>query len=835
MRGSVCDCKPWQRHDRHANAKIVKQRNQMANQRESRLLYIAAIFLFLYSIILTLSPAVRERTWNVSYRLSHWIGFAIWIGCVYIAHRVSSRQLPDRDPYLLPLASLLSGWGILTIWRLDSGFGLRQAIWFGVSIAAFSAILFTQKNLNFLRRYKYILLTSGLALTAFTLLFGTNPAGFGPRLWLGCCGFYLQPSEPLKLLLVIYLAAYLAGSFPLQQRSFPLLVPTLFVTGLALLLLIVQRDLGTASIFISLYTVILYIATGKRRVLLAAAATLIVAGLVGYFFIDVVRIRLDAWINPWNDPTGHSYQIIQSLLAVADGGIFGRGPGLGSPGLVPVAHSDFIFSAISEETGLAGTLGLLAIFGLILVRGLIAALRAADRFRRLLAAGLTVYLGIQALLIIGGNLRMLPLTGVTLPFVSYGGSSLLTSFVAIGLLIVISNQGDEVESAALASPQPYFILASLLGLGLITASLIAAWWAIVRSPDLLTRTDNPRRSIADRYVLRGQLLDRNNQPIDMTTGKSGTYQRIYLYPDLAPLTGYIEPTYGQAGLEASLDDYLRGLAGNPGSVVSWNYLLYGTPPPGLDVRLSLDLELQKKADQLFGTFKGAFVLLNAQTGEILVMASHPVYDPNKLSETGSFLAQDKNAPLVNRAAQGAYPPGDAVVPFLYSFGSINGISNKQEVDLFENLGFYDSPQANMPVSLASPKGELNNLRVSPLQMAIAAASLSNSGTRPAPRVALAVDTPQQGWVVLPASSEPVKVFSTSVVDNITHQLSTQNQPFWEWAGFGGSDTNLSSWYLGGTLSNWQGTPLTVVVLLEGNYPSTAQSIGRQLLQTATHP
>ena len=807
----------------------------MTNQRESRLLSAAAVFLFLYSVILTLSPAVRERTWNVSYRFSHWIGFAIWIGCVLIAHRVGSRQLPDRDPYLLPLASLLSGWGILTIWRLDSGFGLRQAIWFGVSLAAFAIILLAQQKLDFLRRYKYILLTSGLALTALTLLLGTNPEGVGPRLWFGCCGFYLQPSEPLKLLLVIYLAAYLSGILLIRERAFPLLAPTVFVTSLAILILIVQRDLGTASIFILLYTIMLYVATGKRRVLLAAAATLILAGLIGYFFIDIVRIRLDVWLNPWNDPTGHSYQIIQSLLAVADGGAFGRGPGLGSPGLVPVAHSDFIFSAISEETGLAGTLGLLTIFGLILVRGLIACLRAADKFRRLLAAGLTAYLGVQALLIIGGNLRILPLTGVTLPFVSYGGSSLLTSFIAIGLLIVVSNQGDEVESAALTSPQPYFLLAALLGLGLITASLTAAWWAIVRSPDLLTRTDNPRRSIADRYVLRGQLLDRNSQPIDSTTGKSGTYQRVYLYPDLAPLTGYIEPTYGQAGLEASLDDYLRGLQGNPSSAISWNYLLYGTPPPGLDVRLSLDLELQRKADQLLGTFKGAVVLLNAQSGEILVMASHPVYDPNKLSETGSFLAQDKNAPLVNRAAQGMYPPVDAVIPFLDSFGLVNGIGNKQETDLFENLGFYTSPQANMPVSPASPKGELNNLRVSPLQMAIAAASLSNAGTRPAPRIALAVNTPQQGWVVLPALSGPVKVFSASVVENITHQLSTQNQPFWEWNGFGGSSTELSSWYLGGTLPNWQGTPLTVIVLIEGNYPSTAQGIGQQLLQTATRP
>jgi len=807
----------------------------MVNQRESRLLSAAAVFLFLYSIILTLSPAVRERTWNVSFRFSHWIGFVIWIACVFIAHRLSVHKLPDRDPYFLPLASLLSGWGILTIWRLDSGFGLRQAVWFGVSIAAFAGLLFTKKNLSFLRRYKYILLTSGLALTALTLLLGTNPAGFGPRLWLGCCGFYLQPSEPLKLLLVIYLAAYLSSRLPLRQRFFPLLVPTIFATGLALLLLLVQRDLGTASIFISLYTVILYISTGSRRVLLAAAAALVIAGLVGYVFIDIVRLRLDTWLNPWNDPTGHSYQIIQSLLAVADGGIFGRGPGLGSPGVVPVAHSDFIFAAISEETGLAGTLGMLAIFSIILVRGFITALRAADRFRRLLAAGLTVYLGIQALLIIGGNLRILPLTGVTLPFVSYGGSSLLTSFIAIGLLIIISNRADEVESAALAYPQSYFLIASLLGLGLITASLTGAWWAVVRSPDLLTRTDNPRRSIADRYVLRGQLLDRNSLTIDTTTGSSGTYQRIYLYPELAPLTGYIEPTYGQAGLEASLDDYLRGLQGNPASTIAWNFLLYGTPPPGLNVRLSLDLELQKKADQLLGPFKGAVVLLNAQTGEILVMASHPVYDPNKLNETGTFLAQDPNAPLVNRAAQGMYQTGDAVMPFLYSFGSVNGLADKQKIDLFENLGFYTAPQASLPVSPATPVGELINLRVSPLQMAIAAASLSNAGTRPAPRIALAVNTPQQGWVVLPASSDPVNVFSAAAAEKITQRLSTQDQPFWEWTGSGGSNAQLVSWYLGGTLSRWQGTPLTVVVLLEGNHSSNAKGMGQQLLQTATHP
>jgi hypothetical protein len=241
---------------------------------------------------------------------------------------------------------------------------------------------------------------------------------------------------------------------------------------------------------------------------------------------------------------------------------------------------------VAEETGLIGTVGLIAIFGLILIRGLRIALRAPNIFRRLLAAGVTAYLGVQALLIIGGNLRLLPLTGVTLPFVSYGGSSLLTSFIALLILLLISNHLDE-EPAPLPKPQPYFALGVFLALGLFTAALTNGWWAIVRGPDLLTRPDNPRRIIEDRYVLRGQLLDRNNDPINTTDGTKGSYRRVYQYPVLAPVTGYNHPIYGQSGLEASLDEYLRGLRGNPAATIWWNHLLYGMSQR-LDVRLSID-------------------------------------------------------------------------------------------------------------------------------------------------------------------------------------------------------------------------------------------------------
>jgi cell division protein FtsW (lipid II flippase) len=803
----------------------------MTDCRESRLLILAFVYLFIYSVVLSLAPSVRNHSWSVSYPISHWIGFLLWTVAVFITYRIISRKLVEHDPYLLPLASLLSGWGLLTIWRLEPDLGFRQVLWLIVSFAAFIGMLYVPSDLYFLRRYKYILLSMSLLLTGLTLLLGTNPLGIGPRRWLGSAGIYLQPSEPLKLLLIVYLAAYLADRLPIRLRIFPLILPTLFVTGFAILLLIIQRDLGTASIIILLYTVILYIATDKGRVLIVTSGALLLAGLIGFFFIDIIHARLDEWINPWNDPSGQSYQIIQSLLAVANGGLVGRGPGLGSPTLVPVAYSDFIFTSIAEETGLIGTFGLFCIYGLILGRGLIAAINATDNFHRLLATGLTAYIGVQALIIIGGNIRLFPLTGVTLPFVSYGGSSLLTSFIALSLLLIISNKIDK-EPTAILSVRPYYLLAALLGFGLIGVSLVNSWWSVIRSPDLLNRTDNPRRSISDRYVLRGQLMDRNNQPIDITQGTSGSYQRVYMYTPLAPISGYTHPVYGQAGLEASLDDYLRGLQGNPASLIWWDQLVYGTPPPGLNVRLSLDLELQEQADSLLGNITGAVVLLNARTGEILILASHPYYDPNKLDEIGSSLARDKNSPLIDRAAQGMYPLGTAIYPFLNISTSEYGLRDENLKNLYIKLGFYSTPLIRLPVGIADDGKEINNIRVSPLQMAVALATLSNNGIRPAPRIALAVNTPQQGWIVLPALGVTNEIFTPETTNKLALKLADPNHTFWDWTGIAQANQESITWYLAGTLPNWQGTPLSLVIVTEGSNQLRAQTIGRQLIQAS---
>lgn len=845
---------------------------------------LAALFLLLYAIVQSLSPAARLHSWDVEYRWNHWIGFIVWLVGTALAHHQLIQRLPDRDPYLFPVIALLSGWGLLAIWRLDWVMGARQTIWLAICLGVLIVGLRIPEPLNFLRRYKYFWLTSALVLTGLTFLLGTYPGGIGPRLWLGCCGVYLQPSEPLKLLLIAYLAAYLADRLPVSFSLAHLLSPTVLLIGAALVLLINQRDLGTASLFILIYTVIVYLASGRWRMLLASLAVLVTAAVAGYMLFDVVRIRVDAWLNPWLDPTGRSYQIVQSLMAVASGGLIGRGPGLGNPGAVPVSHSDFIFASITEETGLAGGVGLILLFALFASRGFLAAMHAPNNYRRFLAAGLTAYLTIQAILIIGGNLRLLPLTGVTLPFVAYGGSSLLTAYVSGLLLLLISATGEE-PSAPLPHPQPYFIVAGTLLLGLLALALVTGWWAVARSDTILARTDNPRRSINDLYVQRGSLLDRDNQPISQTSGVPGEYQRNYHYPPLSATTGYNNPVYGQVNLEAALDAYLRGLEGNPSSLI-WSYhLLYGQTPPGLDVRLTIDLNLQQQADRLMEGHQGALVLLQADTGEILAMASHPYFDPNQLETRWADLIQDPDAPLINRATQGQYPPGTALGPFLLAYAQSTGslpqswdrlfynsetgrwicaVQPEQRGEtgalfasgcpgpladigealgadglsqLFDNLGFYTAP--DLPVEVSEPLpvtitevglaaiGQ-ENLVVSPMQMAMAAAALTHNGLRPEPQLADAYLSPTHGWVNL---AEPVRqeTLLSEGAAQAVQMLSGENASHWQSTGLARSNETELTWFLAGTLPG-QDVPLALALVLEENNPGLARQIGENLLQ-----
>ncbi len=789
---------------------------------------LATLFLTLYAAALTLSPAVRARSLGEPLLWQHWSGWVCWVAVFWTAHRITNRCLVDADPYLLPVTGLLTGWGLLTIWRIYPYFGLRQTGWLVVSGIVLLLGLRYFKDLSILRKYKYLWLTSGLVLTAATFLFGTNPSGVeGPDLWLGCCGLYLQPSEPLKLLLVVYLAAYLAdrpgfpGGLPLnlpQAARFSLvawLAPTFLMTGLALVLLVMQRDLGTASIFVFLYAAIVFMASGQRKILAAASVGLVIAGLAGYWLFDVVRLRLDAWINPWLDPSGRSFQIVQSLIAVASGELVGRGPGLGSPTLVPISHSDFIFAAISEEVGFIGVVCLVLLIALFCVRGFRIALLAGGIFRRYLAAGLTAFLTAQSILIIGGNLRLLPLTGVTLPFVSYGGSSLLVSFVALTILLIISQPGPE-PLPRLKKPQPYLAMTAFLFGGLLFAVLLSGWWAFVRGQVLLDRTDNARRTIADRFVRRGSLLDRYGSSIAGSQGAPGTYQRVIQEPTLSNIIGYTHPVYGQSGLEASLDPYLRGLKGYPARQIAWNNLLFGQPPPGLDVRLSIDLTTQEALEAILDGNQGALVLLDAENGEVLSMISNPGFNANLLDEKWDEFIQDPDLPLINRASLGAYAPPGPLLPFLREIPETTVDPSQPDV----------SSEASAGVTT----------QVSPLEIANVASALTNGGTLHPITMALAVDTPLAGWILIPSSDQAAAAdLDSQAVASFLSTAQIGSPGAWGIVSAvpNGPDTTVT-WFVGGLNPGdslqAEGHPLALALLLEQDNPELARKLGEKMLE-----
>jgi cell division protein FtsW len=410
---------------------------------ETALLVIGGVFVAVNLLALSLERGAFElRTWTT---------LLVWVLCAVVGSRLLAHRLPERDRLLFPLALLMSGWGLVLIERLAPNFASRQTLWLLVSVAAMLVTVYIPRILRLLRAYRYSLLIFGLALLLATILLGRNPSGLqgAPELWLGFGQLYFQPSEALKVILVVFLASYLAEQYPALRaegvaqergRFSPRIVgPVVLMWGLSVVILVWQRDLGTAVLFFVVFLLLLYVASGYTALLAVGALLVMVAAVGAYRLFDVVRLRVDIWLNPWPEADGRAFQIVQSLLAFAAGGVFGQGIGQGSPGYIPVVHSDFVFAALAEEWGLLGVIVVVACVAAFVVRGLrIAILQRPRPFHALLAVGLSVILAAQSLLIMAGVLKLIPLTGVTLPYFSYGGSSLLVNFIMVGLLLRLS-------------------------------------------------------------------------------------------------------------------------------------------------------------------------------------------------------------------------------------------------------------------------------------------------------------------------------------------------------------------------------------------------------------
>lgn len=427
----------------------------MTRTAEAALLAVAAVIAAMGVALVNFSRGV----WLDAQVALTFLIFAAAFGAIHLALR---RWAPAANPYVFPLAAFLAAIGFIEVYRLDSGLAGLQRWWLlvGAGISVLVLFLLRDEGVEALRRYRYLFLAAAVVMLLLPMLPTSWPVHGaivnGSRLWVrfelpfGGRTLSFQPGEIAKVFLAIFLASYLAErhtAMAASDRSLgPLRIPPLrefgpvvIAAGAAFGVLVYQRDLGASLLLFALFIGLIYIATGRLAYVGAGALFITVGGVAAYQFFDHVQRRVEAWLRPFDDFTGSGFQIAQSLFALGSGSLTGSGLGLGEPNRIPFASTDFIFAAIGEEMGYAGTIAVLAGFALLTAAGFGIALRARDVFRKFLAAALTLLLAVQAILILGGILRVMPVTGIALPFMSYGGSALLTNLVMITLLARISH------------------------------------------------------------------------------------------------------------------------------------------------------------------------------------------------------------------------------------------------------------------------------------------------------------------------------------------------------------------------------------------------------------
>ena len=375
---------------------------------------------------------------------------AVIVGLLLVAHLATRRLAPGADGVLLPIAALLNVIGYVFITRIDNHLAGLQANWTFIGIGAYVLTLLVVRRVNDLARYKWTFAFVGVFLLLMPFIPSVGKIVNGSRIWVGVGPINFQPGEFAKIALALFFAAYLVERRELLAmatwRLGPLWLPEprylgpVVIAWLAsLVVLIGQRDLGSALLFFTLFVVMLWVATERPSYLVIGAVLFVAGAYAAWHLEDTVQTRVSIWLNPWADALDKGYQLVQATFAFAWGGVSGTGLALGDPTRIPEVKNDFIFAAIGEELGLLGTTAIIVSYLLMIGAGLRIANRAERPFEKLLAAGLTTIIGVQAFVIIAGVTRVLPLTGVTLPFVSYGGSSLLANYILLALLMRISD------------------------------------------------------------------------------------------------------------------------------------------------------------------------------------------------------------------------------------------------------------------------------------------------------------------------------------------------------------------------------------------------------------
>ncbi len=690
---------------------------------ELLLLIVAAPLVIIMFAMMVLSGAGSEEGLHALSFNTLGVPIGIFVAFL-LAHFAIRKLAPNADPALLPITFALSGIGIAFVTRLAPAAATRQLVWMFAGVAALVVILLLVRKLDRLSNYKYTLMIVGVLLLLSPMLPVIGNEINGSRLWLNIGGFSFQPGELAKIFIVLFLAAYLAQNRemlsvftwrigPVNLPSLQTLLPLIVMWALAFLIVVLEKDLGSALVLFLMFIVMLYFATGKKFYVVAGLVLAAVAAVVLFFMFGHVQQRVDIWLDPFADAQGSGYQIVQSLYSLADGGLFGIGIGRGMADMIPYAESDFIFSAIGEEAGLLGAARALLLYPVFAIRGIYTAARAKSDFSSFVAVGVTSIVILQAFIIVGGITRLIPLTGITLPFISQGGSSLLAGFIIVGLLL---RAGDEATGRESELTMTHATLHSTGVLGRVslgkrltnTMIVFSAMFAllvasltfimVIDANNIKAMPGNNHTLMKEAESQRGTISTYDGTIlVESVQQEDGSYERVYPAGDLAThVVGYYSMQYGTSGIEASMNDSLRGTE----NYASWTDAitsLAGVTQPGNDVTLTLNSKVQKAAQDAIAGYKGACVVIDPTTGAVLGMASSPTYDAANVGavmEASSSAGSAGSSELLNRATQALYAPGSTFKIVSLTAALEDGVATESTV--------YDSPAeldiGNAPVT-----------------------------------------------------------------------------------------------------------------------------------------
>ncbi len=606
------------------------------------------------------------------------------------AHFAIRKLAPNADPALLPITFALCGVGIAFVTRLAPQAASRQLIWLYAGVAVMVLFLAIIPRLRKLADYKYTFMLIGVALLLSPMLPVIGTEVNGSRLWLQIGGLSFQPGEIAKICIVIFLAGYLSTHRemlsvftwkvgPVRLPSPATLLPLILMWALAFLIVILEKDLGSALVLFLIFLVMLFVATGKKFYVIIGVVLACVAAYVLYKQFSHVQLRVNIWLDPFADAQNTGYQLVQSLYSLADGGMFGVGIGRGLCDYIPYVESDFIFSAISEEMGLLGAAGVLLLYLCFAVRGVCIAARAKDDVSSFIAVGSLAIIVIQAFIIVGGVTRLIPMTGITLPFISQGGTSLICGFMIVAMLMRAGDEATGLETEMKTTLIPRIEDGGVLGrvvLGkrltlvimlfcVMFAILVAnlTYIMVFEAESLQNRSGNNHTIIKEQKTARGSISTHDGVLLARSVkNDSGTYDREYPAGDLAThVVGYYSTRFGSSGIESSWNNTLQGEE-NLATIGDLINKMAGKTESGNDVKLTIDSSVQSAAQKAISGYSGSCVVLDPTTGAVLAMASSPTYDAENAESVLEQAASQTNSStrsseLLNRATSSLSGPG----------------------------------------------------------------------------------------------------------------------------------------------------------------------------------